>query len=386
MLAGELIRTGLGISANSSKLRNDDFWVLDDINFKLFRGETIALLGMNGAGKSTLLRILSNLIVPDRGSVELYGEVGSLIDLNAGMKFDLSGRENIYIKGALMGKTRKQMDELYEEIFEFSELGEFIHAPMKSYSSGMRLRLGFSISACVKPDILLLDEVLAVGDHAFRKKCELKLAELREGAGVVFASHSLGMVRKICQSAIVLDKGKLIFWGSVDDAIDHHMRIGNDQNAIAQTAEEKNENAFWGKPFFKRQRIAEAQHGWCNEDGSPETVFYTNEPAYFDIQFTLNDDFSEIIAGLSIWTEQGERVTSISSDMSKVEVFSSGERKHAARISMPSISLNPGNYVTTFAVMVDGNLAYKQLNENISVTSKYLHAGTVTPTHNWVKM
>lgn len=385
MLAAQIVETALGLAPKTHDMKEGDFWALKDISFQLHRGETIALLGLNGAGKSTLLRILYRLLLPDEGEVDYYGQVAGLIELGAGMKAVLTGHENIYVKGGLMGKTRQEIDALYQDIVDFSELGEFIHAPLATYSSGMRLRLGFSIAVCVKPDILLIDEIMAVGDHSFRKKCEQKLEELRDGAGVLFASHSIGMLQKICQKGLVLDKGQIKFYGPIDSAIDHHLRLGNEDkfDKIIVEPDGETEQAFWGRPFFKKERIKSARHTWCDEDGNSKSVFYTNEEAYFDLEFKLSKTFSDVVVGLSIWTDEGERITAISSDLTDNDVFLGGEVDYAARLKLPAISLNPGNYVSTLAIMVDGNLAYKQLNDPISVTSRAVHAGFVTPAHSW---
>ena len=190
-------------------LRPKEFWALKDINFELRRGECLGLIGHNGAGKSTLLKILNGLINPDQGKVTMRGRVGALIELGAGFNPILTGRENIYNNGAVLGFTRKEIDAKVEEIIDFSEIREFIDMPVQNYSSGMKVRLGFSVAAQMEPDVLIIDEVLAVGDIGFRIKCLNRIAELLDNCAVIFVSHSMSQVAKICTQGQLLEKGMI---------------------------------------------------------------------------------------------------------------------------------------------------------------------------------
>ena len=192
---------------HNSVLRKDEFWAVKDINFELRRGECIGLIGHNGAGKSTLLKILNGLINPDEGSVTMRGRVGALIELGAGFNPILTGRENIYNNGAVLGFTRKEIDAKVEEIIDFSEIREFIDMPVQNYSSGMKVRLGFAVAVQMEPDVLIIDEVLAVGDIGFTTKCLNKISEITATCAVIFVSHSMPMVGKICTETILLNKG-----------------------------------------------------------------------------------------------------------------------------------------------------------------------------------
>ena len=190
-------------------LRPKEFWALKDINFEVRRGECLGLIGHNGAGKSTLLKILNGLIKPDTGKVTITGKVGALIELGAGFNPILSGRENIYNNGAVLGFTRKEIQEKVEEIIDFAEIREFIDMPVQNYSSGMKVRLGFAVAAQMEPDVLIIDEVLAVGDVGFHIKCLNKISELLRKCAVIFVSHSMPQVAKISNSTLLLDKGKI---------------------------------------------------------------------------------------------------------------------------------------------------------------------------------
>lgn len=194
------------------------FWALKDINLKVNKGERLGILGLNGAGKSTLLKIIAGVLKPTEGSVSVRGVMAPLLELGAGFEPQYTGAENIYLYGAVLGYSKEFIAEKYDEIVEFSELGKFINVPLKNYSSGMKSRLGFAIATIVEPDILILDEVLAVGDARFKKKCEKKIQSMFDkGVTVLFVSHSLAQVQKICDKAILLEHGQVIAQGNIDD-------------------------------------------------------------------------------------------------------------------------------------------------------------------------
>ncbi len=203
------------LSGNKSKrlLRDQEFWAVKDINFELRRGECLGLIGHNGAGKSTLLKILNGLIKPDAGKVTIKGRVGALIELGAGFNPILSGRENIFNNGAILGFTRKEINDKIEEIIDFAEIRDFIDMPVQNYSSGMKVRLGFAIAVQIEPDILLIDEVLAVGDMGFVLKCFKSIDRLLPNTALVFVSHNMPMISRLCNHVLLLDKGKVDYQG-----------------------------------------------------------------------------------------------------------------------------------------------------------------------------
>jgi len=202
-------------------LRPKEFWAVKDISFELRRGECLGLIGHNGAGKSTLLKILNGLINPDEGKITIKGKVGALIELGAGFNAILSGRENIYNNGAILGFTKKEIDSKIEEIIEFSEIREFIDMPVQNYSSGMKVRLGFAVAAQMEPDVLIIDEVLAVGDLGFVLKCFKTIDSILPNTAIVFVSHSMPMVSRICNEVILMEQGISKFQGKdVGKAID----------------------------------------------------------------------------------------------------------------------------------------------------------------------
>ena len=198
----------------SGKLVYQDFIALDHVSFSVEQGETLGLIGHNGAGKSTMLKVISGILKPTNGSVKCHGNVVPMLELGSGFDVDLTGRENIFLNGAILGYDERFLKEKYDEIVKFSELGKFIDVPVKNYSSGMKSRLGFSIATVVEPEILILDEVLSVGDKRFRKKCEARIQSMFDkGVTVLFVSHSTDQVLRMCNKGILLEQGRLIAQG-----------------------------------------------------------------------------------------------------------------------------------------------------------------------------
>ncbi|MBR4049951.1 MAG: ABC transporter ATP-binding protein [Clostridia bacterium] len=203
------------------KIRFTEFWALTDVSFEVKEGERIGILGFNGAGKSTLLKVIAGVLKPTKGSVQVNGVIAPLLELGAGFDMNYSGSENIYLYGATMGYSRKYIEERYQQIVDFAELGEFIDVPVKNYSSGMRARLGFAIATAVDPQVLILDEVLSVGDAKFKKKSEAKIMSMFDkGVTVLFVSHNTAQVRRLCTKAVLLEKGRVIASGTADEVCD----------------------------------------------------------------------------------------------------------------------------------------------------------------------
>lgn len=207
---------------HESDLRHGEFWAVHDVSFQLRRGECLGLIGHNGAGKTTLLKILNGLIKPDSGSVTMRGRIGALIALGAGFNPILSGRENIYINAAILGLSKKEIDEQIDSIIDFAEIREFIDAPVQSYSSGMQVRLGFAVATAMKPDVLILDEVLAVGDAAFRAKCFKRIGSIAKDCAIIFVSHDQSQMARICTQAMLMASGRRLYYGTTAEAIDQY--------------------------------------------------------------------------------------------------------------------------------------------------------------------
>ena len=209
-----------------NELQFNEFWALKNVNFEVAKGDRVGILGLNGAGKSTLLKVIAGVFKPSEGQIIKNGRLVPLLELGAGFESQYTGRENIYLYGAMLGYSKSFIEEKFDEIVEFSELKDFIDVPIKNYSSGMKARLGFSIATLVSPDILILDEVLSVGDAKFRKKSEKKvLSMFDKGVTVLFVSHSLAQVQRLCNKAMILEKGKLIAYGDIDTISEQYQKM-----------------------------------------------------------------------------------------------------------------------------------------------------------------
>lgn len=200
------------------ELMFQEFWALKDVSFEIEEGDRVGVVGLNGAGKSTLLKIISGVMKPTEGNVNIKGKLVPLLELGAGFDNNYTGRENIYLNGAILGYTKEFLEEKYEEIVDFAEIKDFMDVPIKNFSSGMKARLGFSIATVVEPEILVLDEVLSVGDAKFRKKSEARIMELFDnGITVLFVSHSIEQVKRLCNKAIWLEKGRIVMQGDAEE-------------------------------------------------------------------------------------------------------------------------------------------------------------------------
>jgi lipopolysaccharide transport system ATP-binding protein len=255
-----------GEMMTSDTPRSEEFWAVEDVSFEVRRGECLGLIGKNGAGKTTILKMLNSLILPDRGRIDLRGRVGGLIALGAGFNPLLTGRENVLVNGAILGLPRRQIAERMDEIVAFADIGQFMDAPVQSYSSGMSVRLGFAVAAVLlKPDILLLDEVLAVGDMGFTIKCLNAVREICNTSAVIFVSHNMQFVSSFCSHAIVLKQGRILQQStSVSEAIQTYMACFEHPVGISGTGDARISNvslSIQGIPPVESSGIAHIPHG-----------------------------------------------------------------------------------------------------------------------------
>jgi lipopolysaccharide transport system ATP-binding protein len=239
-MAGELNpfakgKKGQFNGTGTDDLRPGEFWANKDITFELRRGECLGLIGRNGAGKTTLLKMLNGLIKPDTGAITMRGRIGALIALGTGFNPILTGRENIYVNGSILGLAKEEIDRKINDIIDFADIHDFIDSPVQSYSSGMQVRLGFAVATAMDPDVLILDEVLAVGDAAFRAKCYNRIGQLQKKAAVIFVSHSMQQVSQICSSILMLKKGQVAYCGGIRNGVESY----NKDNAIESYDKEK---------------------------------------------------------------------------------------------------------------------------------------------------
>lgn len=267
-------------------LRPDEFWAVNDVSFELRRGECLGLIGHNGAGKTTLLKMLNGLIKPDCGRIEMCGRVGALIALGAGFNPILTGRENIYINGSVLGLTNSEIDEKINEIIAFAEIGEFIDSPVQNYSSGMAVRLGFAIAVKTSPDILLLDEVLAVGDVGFQAKCFNTLAEFREkGTAFILVSHNMHQIARYSSQVLYLKHGQIAQYGERDRGIDQF--LADMHQTDSKTADERTD---WGQVHGSGKIVFTAAR-FRDKDGEKVTTIDVGDAVTLEIDYLRQVDF-----------------------------------------------------------------------------------------------
>lgn len=226
---GSKVKTAVG------QTKTDDFWALQDINFTVEQGEVLGIIGRNGAGKSTLLKILSQITPPTTGEIKLRGRVGSLLEVGTGFHPELTGRENIYLNGAILGMRKKEIEKKFDEIVEFAGIGKFLDTPVKRYSSGMYVRLAFAVAAHLEPDILIIDEVLAVGDAEFQKKCLGKMEEVTKQGGrtVLFVSHNMGAIQKLCPRSLLINAGRIAAMGKTEEVLQTYLQTTAGESEVS---------------------------------------------------------------------------------------------------------------------------------------------------------
>lgn len=251
----------LGRSDSHNKLRKDEFWAVKDVSLELRRGECLGLIGRNGAGKSTLLKMLNGLIKPDKGRITMRGRVGALIELGAGFNPILTGRENIYVNAAVLGIPKRQVDQIIDDIIDFAEIHDFVDTPVQNYSSGMRVRLGFAIAAQLRPNILLIDEVLAVGDTAFRRRCINHLQKMLPDIALIFVSHQMRQVEQICDRAIYLESGKIAARGPAFKVTSIYLEDANQRAASYDVMKRASSREGSGEIRFTNVRVFGVESG-----------------------------------------------------------------------------------------------------------------------------
>jgi len=328
---------------------SETLWALRDINFAVEEGTTLGLIGPNGSGKSTALKLAGGILEPTEGHIQTQGRVSALIELGAGFHPDLTGRENIYLNGSILGLSQGQIRQKLDEIIAFAELERFIDVPVKYYSSGMYMRLGFSVAAHTDPDILLVDEVLAVGDAAFQHKCLDRIATLRRnGVTIVLVSHDLGTIQSLCDQAIWLDHGQLQALGHPTDVVMAYL------NAIARKEEEKAAS----KPLSGIQndwrwgtgRIQITQVEFCDGNGAPCSVFVNGGPMEVRLHYRAEERIEDPNFGLAIYHQNGTHICGPNTHFGGLYIpFVEGEGRVVYRI--PSLDLLEGTYLLSVAVV-----------------------------------
>lgn len=331
----DISKSMFGLTTKTDILRDKEFWAVDDISFELKRGECLGLIGPNGSGKSTLLKILNGIIEPDKGRIQIHGKVGALIEVGAGFHPMLTGRENIYINGSILGFSKKELDEKFDAIVDFAELEDFIDTPVKHYSSGMYVRLGFAIAAQMEPDVLLIDEVLAVGDMGFRHKCYNVINELTQKCAVILVSHSMPNLARISTDIMVINKGKFI----------HH------SNDIAKGIEKYND-LFPAEKVVKIGTDKILLHS-CEVRGKSttnSTVEYLDD-MIVDLEFTFIEKHYADTVALGFFDNEGQYVSESLVTIPTQHDIQNNKRK--VSLLFEKIELSPGKYTVCLVFSKD---------------------------------
>lgn len=343
-------RNVLGLASHSDKLKKNEFWALDSVSFDIKKGETLGLIGPNGSGKTTFLKMLNGIFWPDKGKITIKGRVGALIAVGAGFHPLLTGRENIYVNGAILGMGKREISKKFDAIVDFADIGDFLDSPVKHYSSGMYVRLGFAVAIHCDLDVLLVDEVLAVGDMNFQAKCMNKMEELsQKGTTKVFVSHDLNSVSRICTKALYLEDGKVKGYGDVIPILDQYKRhvVEEYKKKLTQSEKEntlKNHGIRYGTGEIEIVNVE-----FRDENGMVKEIFKRGEPFRIKISFRSHKKIIRPEFVIQFFTDNGTLVSQPSTKDHRVSldnIQGSGELEYA----IAQLPFNVGRYSITVAI------------------------------------
>lgn len=388
----------------------EDRWVLKGINLNIKKGETVGLIGENGSGKSTLLKLLSRIIYPNSGEIKINGKVSSLLELGAGFHPDMTGKENIYMNASIFGLTKAQIDDRLDDIIAFSELEEFMDNPVRTYSSGMYMRLAFSVAINVEADILLIDEILAVGDASFQKKCFDKILELKQkGITIVFVSHDLGAVERLCDRVIWLENGNIDINGKGKYVIDKYLLYMSEKdekrtkviNQNVKSHEENNKTAEDEKVKSKPLPIHDSQNRWgsgeavirtvkiFNSELQTKTLLISGQKYTISIEYKiLNEDIiSNIVFGIAIFTSSGTHCYGTNTSIDNIKLKNIN-KEGTIKFGIEELNLINGNYYLNVAIHDLNGKQYDYLEKcyQFEVYSTNKDVGICRLPHKWVDL
>lgn len=387
--------------------RYEERWVLKGISFEVKKGEAIGLIGHNGCGKSTTLKLLTRIIYPDAGSIEMRGRVSSLIELGAGFHPDMSGRENIYTNAAIFGLTKKEIDARMDDIIAFSELEEFLDNPVRTYSSGMYMRLAFSVAINVDADILLIDEILAVGDTNFQAKCFNKLREIKaQGTTIVIVSHSLGQIEQICERSIWIHDGQIRAEGSPRDVHPEYLSfMGEKRQEIAEKEKERQEEKEQKKHHEEAEEKkvspeelekAKQDGRWGNgharirsvklyaENGQEQNVFATGSSVTVKVAYELKETVKDAVFGIGVFRSDGVQCYGTNTRIDQLEEFNL-TKSGTMCLSLDHVNLLPGEYWLDIAIESEVGIPvdYYRQAAKVEFYSQIGDVGIARIDHKW---
>jgi lipopolysaccharide transport system ATP-binding protein len=373
-----------GSSVQTAERSNDrHIWALKDVSFEVRHGEAVGIIGRNGAGKTTLLKILSRITEPTEGYAEIRGRVGSLLEVGTGFHPELTGRENIYLNGAILGMKKAEIDRKFDEIVAFAEIEKFLDTPVKRYSSGMYVRLAFAVAAHLEPEILLVDEVLAVGDAAFQKKCLGKMGEVaKEGRTVLFVSHNMGAITRLCERSFWLDEGKIVL-----DSVSNEVVSRYQSQYLTACAE-------WTRPDSEKVDgdFAFVSVAVRNIEGQLSSLFGGDEPVSVEIRYIVRGALSGCQIGSRVYNSDGLVVlTTTDADNSGVSALPKEPGLYRAVFIIPGNFLSPGTYYLLVAAHLPNRSTYEVIEQAVvfevspsgSLASLDGRLGVVSPLLHW---
>jgi len=333
--------------------KGHEFWALKDATFEIERGSTFGLMGQNGSGKSTTLKVLAGIYRPTSGSVDVHGRVSALLELGAGFHGDLTGRENIRLNGAILGLTGKQISGAMDQILDFAGIGEFIDLPVKIYSSGMYVRLAFAVAVSLKPEILMVDEVIAVGDEEFQRKCFDHLFDLRKrGTTIVLVTHSLSLIRDMCDKAMWLDHGEIRKLGSAIEVADAYIADVNEREFQAHHVGSDEAPGAGESKRIGSGEVRVTSVDWLDGKGKPSPVLLAGDPCTIRMHYSAREPVSHVIFGLGFLHESGVNVSGPNSGRQGLWALEAGNGH--VDFAIDELLLQPGTYQVTTAVVDRG--------------------------------
>lgn len=361
---------------NCDILKDQEFWALKDVSFELKKGETLGIIGPNGSGKSTMLKLLSSILNPTNGEIKINGKLAGLIEVGAGFHPDLTGRENVYLNGTIMGMRKKEIEKHFDSIVEFSELKEFIDTPVKRYSSGMYVRLGFSVAAHMEPEILLIDEVLAVGDISFQAKCAEKIYDMKKnGTTIIFISHNMEAVLDLCPRALLLYKGAMIADGVSEDTVREYRK------GVAQKLRMQSGCNDTSKLITIKSVV------FCDKGENEKLAFRTGETIVVKITLEAFQKVPNPVLGLAFYNERG---ICLYGHNSKVDKYDLGDIKGSFHVAIdyPDLRFQTGTYFVTVGIFDSTGLQRYEYNDkqySFSVNGEKGEIGVINIPHAWTK-
>jgi ABC-type polysaccharide/polyol phosphate transport system ATPase subunit len=355
-----------------------EFHALNNVSFELSKGESLGIIGRNGDGKSTLLKIIAGILPPTSGKSNAIGRISAILELTSNLKPELTGLENIEFNLKISGFKNNEIKDKAKEIEEFADIGEFITQPVKIYSSGMKSRLGFGIATSSEPDILILDEVLAVGDFDFQQKCLAKINGMREKISMIFVSHSMNSIRLFCDRVIVMEKGKLAFDGKPKDAVSYYLQQEEDRKnkLLKKSSSIGLIKEFYGDLFHNKEKIYDIKFSWNKKK------YKNNDEMILVFSFKLYFKPNNLVIGVPLWDENGNIVTGIATDMKEIRIKPSQNDFYSGRLIFNNI-MNPGKYVNVLSIYDGAEALFREVDKFETINNDHRFFGYITPEHTW---